>query len=272
MATDELANRIRSALGTIRRYWECTETPMLLGERGPRSAGTSLPSSTIVLRADVQITLGFWCGAILTKWPFLLDWQEWEGEKVVTRRGSLDCTDVYAMANFLDKHVDRVAEWESYGETILEEVSPLANAVRYVARPPKRDKVTIGECGHCHERVMVPLRTKVPVPSTDPDMEPLWTTVPTALTPTMVIRHKCGIAYSLEEWYKHIVGAQRRLTANDLVVELHKRLGVRYSPTTVRVWAKRGIISNKGYSAKGAALYDLREVIQELLTKGVVAA
>lgn len=255
MENQEVTAEIRDLLQVIQRYWSFTEDPMKLGKGGPSVPGSQVPASTVVLRGDVTLTLRYWVTSVLREWPSLL-----EGE-------SLDCTSVPDMAFFLWTEAGRIAEWGSYGATLIADLYPLAAQVRFVARPPKRDKVRIGDCPRCQEPVLVNPLQRVPVPSTDPEAMPLWGVVPTALVRSLVVRHRCGETMTMDQWYERIVGKGRRLTAEVVVRELHQRLGLRYSPATVRVWAKRGLISTKGYSSTGHSLYDLREVIEALMAR-----
>lgn len=262
-----IATEIREHLRTIRRHWAATADPMMLGDGG-RSGGSRLPSSTIVLRADVVLSLAFWVHALLDEWPAVLDHlSEGEDGTLTTWTETLDCTDVIAMAFLLDNEADRIAGWATFGPTCAEDLRPLAAAVRSVARPPLRDTVTIGDCPQCHEPVKVRLTSRVPQPSTDPEHYAPWTTVPSGTLPPSVIRHTCGYALTLEQWHTKLIGTQRPLLAVDVVREVHKRLGLRYSPLTVRTWARRGLVGTRGQSHAGESLYDLHEVLRYLVRR-----
>jgi hypothetical protein len=144
--------------------------------------------------------------------------------------------------------------------------------VRSIAKPPKRDAVAIGDCHRCGEPVKVRLTQRVPQPTTDPAAYPAWTSAPSTTARGVVIRHSCGEAMTLDQWHEKLVGNGRPLTADQVVKEIHQRLGLRYSATTVRVWSRRGLFGNHGYSATGQALYDLREVLEALVSRDATRA
>lgn len=232
------------ALSVIKRYWAFTEEPPASGW-GNGTTGSRPPASTIVLRADVALSLRFWL-------------------RYLSLPERVDCTDVLSMTEVLSRHAGEFGEWEG---AATKELMALAHAVRMVARPPQRDRVRIGDCPRCHKAVRVSLTQRVPLPTTDPEKYPLWTDAPTASLADTLIRHPCGETATLEQWYIRLVGSNRRMVADEVVKELHSRLGVRISPGTLRVWSRRGMIPSRGYSAKGAALYDLREVIVAYITR-----
>lgn len=64
------ADQIREHLTTIIATWNHTADPMNAGHG--TSDGAPLPSSTIVLRADITNLLAYWVHALVDEWPAVL--------------------------------------------------------------------------------------------------------------------------------------------------------------------------------------------------------
>ena len=270
MTEPEIATAIAERLRMIREHWWATSDPMRLGD-GSGSGRNALPGSTIVLRADVTHTLAFWVHALVDEWPSVL--QSIAGEpgalEVVTT--TIDCTDVVAMCELLERETERLAEWQ-YAESIAEELRPLALAVRHVAKPPRRESVTIGDCRSCGHPVKVRVMQSVPVPTTDPAALSPWTSAPAALALGSLVKHPCGLAMTIEQWHYELVGTRRLMRATDITKELHSRIGVRADPTAVRQWMRQGHVTHRGQANDGQVLYDLHEVLAYVVNRDATHA
>ena len=263
--TDDLAVEIRQHLNTIRRHWANTATPMNAGHG--HSNGTPLPSSTIVLRADITLSLAYWVHAMADKWPSVLQHLDWGPDgKLVVVTDALDCTDVPAMAALLYREANRLAAWGVYGRTLADELKPLANAARAVSAP-RADRITLGHCrcgGHITVRAVPWVR--VPQPTTDPDAYPLWTDwQPEREQPIRC--PGCRTVRTVPEWFAELVGVERPLPAGELIERIHADLGMRYSPQTVRVWANRGLIKPITQNSKGHSVFDRVQVYAALIDR-----
>ena len=270
------ADQIREHLTTIIATWNHTADPMNAGHG--TSDGAPLPSSTIVLRADITNLLAYWVHALVDEWPAVLQHLEpqhypttnpdaYPPTRLIVVTETLDCTDVYAMADLLRREADRIAVWGDYGATLATELEPLANAARLVSRPPRRDRVTLGHCtcgGHIAVRAVPWVR--VPYPTTDPSVYPPWSEYqPEHEQPIRC--PGCHVTRTIPEWFAELVGVERPLPADELVDRIHADLGMRYSPQTVRVWANRGVIKARGYSRDGRAVYDRVQVYAALIER-----
>jgi hypothetical protein len=261
-----LTATIRDHLATIRATWTATAEPMRAG-RGRTSTNT-LPSSTIVLRADITLTLAYWVHALVDQWPVVLQHltHDTAGRMIVTT-DTIDCTDVTAMADLLDREADRIAEHDEPAQRLADELEPLARAARHVSQPPRRDKVTIGtcRCGRDITTRAVPwIRT--PNPTTDPTAYPPWSDWQPAWEQKITCPG-CRSTRTLPEWLAEIVGPQRLLSAPELVELIHADLGMRYTPAAVRQWARRGMFATGGYRSDGRAVYDRVQVLASLVDR-----
>lgn len=276
---NDTASQIASHLSTIRSCWSSTADPIDAGQG--RGTGNPMPSSTIVLRADITLTLAHWVHALIDDHPVVIQHLETTIQpttnpdiyppvlyRVVT--GTIDCTDVTAMCDLLLREVQRIVEhWEGgrYAEAMAAELEPLAKAAAYVDHPPRRDRLTLGtcSCGRDVSAVAVPW-VRWPNPTTDPDELPHWTD----WMPAWEQRIRCPGCHTtrtLTEWLAEIASPRRLLAAPEIVDLIHAELGMRYDPKTVRVWANRGMFRGRGYASDGRALYDRVQVLAALIDR-----
>ena len=279
-AQPDSAHLLEEHLTDIIRHWDSTAEPMNPGVGGSLSSGIALPSSTIVLRADITRTLAFWVHALLDDHPVVLQRLEngaippsapraHPPHRLIVVTDTLDCTDVPAMAGLLRREIPRLLEWADgkWVETIIDDLQPLATAARLVSRPPKRDRITLGYCtcgGQISARAVRWARD--PHPTTNPAVYPLWSEYrPVHAQPIQC--PSCRVTRTVPEWLTEIVGTERALPADELVDRIHADLGMRYSPKTVRVWANRGYIKARGYARDGRAVYDRVQVYAALIER-----
>lgn len=278
-----IATQIRTHLATIRATWDATAEPMNSGHGGA-SGDPALPSSTIALRADIARTLAYWVHALIDERPSVIqhldriyypttDPDAYPASRLIVVTDTLDCTDVWAMADLLDREADDLAQWLdpqglSYGQTLADELQPLAHEASLVSRPPRRDKITLGPCPACGWvlRAIAVRWVRRPQPTTDPDTYPLWTAYQPERDAPIKCRG-CKTTKALTEWQAAILGAERLLSAAQLVEHLHETLGMRVSPVTLRVWATRGTIQTRGHARDGRALYDRVQVLAALMER-----
>ena len=262
----DLAGAIRQHLVIITEHWRHTDDPMQHGMGG--TSGRVLPASTVVLRADVTLTLAFWVHALVDEWPSVMQTLAADDDgklRIVTT--SLDCTDVYAMAAMLDRERHRIAEWDTFGQTCADDLEPLAAQVRLVSKPPKRDRIAVGECPCGRTVTAKAVRwVRLPVPTSDPRVLAPWTQFQPSQDQLITCKG-CGRRETLLGWREAIVGVQRMLTADQLVEVIHTELGMRYDPKTVKVWAHRGLIQSRGQSHDGRTLYDRVQVFAALMER-----
>ena len=278
-----IATQIRAHLATIRAAWANTADPMNIGH-GTASGDPTMPSSTIVLRADITRTLAYWVHALIDERPSVIQHLEqrhypttdpaaYPASRLIVVTDTLDCTDVWAMADLLDREADDLAQWLdpqglSYGQTLADELQPLAHEAALVSHPPRRDKITLGPCPACGWtlRAVAVRWVRRPQPTTDPAAYPLWTPYGPERDAPIECRG-CKTTKTLTEWQAAILGAERLLSAAQLVEHLHERLGMRVSPITLRVWATRGTIQTRGHARDGRALYDRVQVLAALMER-----
>lgn len=273
-----LAETLRAQLDTIAATWDDTASPMNHGT-GAGSGAPALPSSTIVLRADIVLTLAFWVHALVEAHPVVLqhleqvpipttDPEALKPWAYIVTTGSIDCTDVLAMCDLLDSEAERIAEWEDYGQTLVDELEPLAQHARLVSRPPRRERLDVGPCPTCGRAVLAKAVHwhRLPIPTSDPDTLPPWSQWQPAQDQLITCKG-CGRRETLLGWRAAIVGAERLLSADQLAEEIHTWFGIRTSPVTVRVWARRGLIQTRGYMRDGRAVYDRVQVFAALMNR-----
>lgn len=275
-APADLATQIRDHLTTIRAAWADTAQPMNHGHGN--ATGTPLPASTIALRADITLTLAYWVHALVDAHPVVLQRLEQvpvpttdpghTGWTLITVTDTLDCRDVPDMCDLLDRETTRIAEQPDAAQMLVDELAPLADHARLVSRPPKRDRLDVGPCPTCGRALLVkaPKWVRLPVPTTDPDLLPPWTPWQPAQDQLLTCKG-CGRRGTLLEWRAAMVGSERLLSADELVEEIHAWFGLRYSPVTIRVWARRGLIQCRGYMRDGRAVYDRVQVFAALMDR-----
>lgn len=268
------AATIRTHLDTLTDAWPDTADPMNAGHGG--GTETALPSSTIVLRADITLTLAYWCHALIAAAPVVLQHlQPGPDGKLTVITGTLDCTNVPAMAALLHREADRIAEhWDDgqYAPRLIDDLEPLARTAHAVSRPPRKDRITLGHCtcgGHIAARA-VPW-TRVPNPTTDPTAYPAWSDWQPAHEQSIRCPG-CHATRTVPEWLAEIVGPQRLVDAVELVDLIHADLGMRCTPAAVRVWVNRRLIEPRGKARDGRNLYDRAQVYAALVNRDRQAA
>lgn len=273
----DLPNLIRTQLDTIASTWAATATPMNHGHGS--GSGIALPSSTITLRADITLTLAFWVHALVDTYPAVLQTLEPVPVPTTSRdpddawttrltTDTIDCTDVHQMTWLLSREAHRIADWDDFGYTLATELKPLVDHARLVAQPPRRDKLELGPCPDCGRTITAKAVrwVRLPIPTNNPDELAPWTEYQPAHDQKVTCRG-CRRQETIAGWRKAIVGVQRGLSAEELVEEIHTWFGMRYSPITIRVWARRGFIHTKGYTRDGRAYYDRVQVFAALMDR-----
>ena len=273
------ADDARANLDTIARGWRHVLDPIHttgsgVSQGGIRPATEDEREEPPDARLDTPRVLAFWVHAALDEWPTILQTLEPDehGNLHLVTTQSIDCTDVPAMARLLHREVDRIVDWvepgHDYGHTFTSEITALARAVKRVAWPPKGDRLTIGECPTCGRRVRVkaPTWLHLPQPTTNPATYPEWAWLPNNARP---ITCRCGVSDNLQGWIARIVPFEERepMKAEELVEAIRVGLGMRYSPLTVRVWARRGLVKSVGKSKDGHATFDLTQVMAMLINR-----
>lgn len=281
------ADQAREHLATIRKGWRHVLDPIQTTGGGSIQR-TERPATDDELdvppdaRLDTPLTLAFWVHAALDEWPNLLerpqhvpqpttDPDAYPAWTIRMRTITVDCGNVYAMVDLLDREADRIAGWaepgHDFGATFVTELERAARSVARVAWPPKGDRMTIGDCPACGRRVRVkaPAWRRVPQPTTDPDAYAMWSDWhPERGKP---IACRCGLEDTLEGWRERMAGPSLLLTAEQLVVDIREQLGMRYQSGVVRQWARRGMVVTRGYSKQGHALYDRTQVLAALIAR-----
>jgi hypothetical protein len=253
--TEDLAATLHDQLTSLIGDWSATAEPMNHGD-GHGSGAPALPSSTITLRADITLTLAYWVHAFLDAHPDAMD-------SVIG--GTLDCTDVPAMADLLRDQRHVIAGWDEYGATLTAELQPLVDHARLVARPPRRDKTVIGPCPVCGFSVQAKgVRwVRLPIPTSNPSVLAPWTPWQPERDQVITCRG-CQRTDTITGWRHAMLGTEELLSADELVEQIHAHFGLRYSPITIRVWARRGLIQPAGYRWDGRAVYDRVQVFAAL--------
>lgn len=270
----------RKSLSTIIRGWRHVLDPIQTSSGGTTRGGIRPATEDEVpdppdARLDTPRTLAFWVHAALDEWPAILqtlqpvDPDKPDGKLHLVTTETIDCADVLAMAELLHREAGRIVNWvedtHDFGATFVSELAELARVVSRVAWPPKGDRLTIGECPECGRRVRIkaPHWLHMPQPTTDPTAYPEWAWLPSHAKP---ITCRCGISDHLEGWIGRIVPFEERepKTADEIVVIIQERMGLRYQPLTVRTWQRRGLIKIADYSKTGHARYDVTQVLAAL--------
>lgn len=276
----------RDHLATIQRGWKHVLNPIRVErgatQGGPRAATEDDLELPIDPSIDTPVTLAFWVHAAIDEWPHMLERRDlvpqpttdpstYSAWTIRTTLDTINCSDVHAMCDLLDREADRLATWvegsHDFGGSFVEDLARHARAVSRVAWPPKGDRMVIGECPACGSRLRVkaPAWRRVPQPTTDPDEYPPWSDWHPDRDRPIVCR--CGLSKTLTEWREILAGPSLLLTAEQIVADVHEQLGMRYDPATVRQWARRGLIRKEGESAKGHALYDRTQVLAALMAR-----
>lgn len=279
----------RKSLDTISRGWRHVLDPIQT-TGGSTTRGGIRPATEDEIdfapdaRLDTPRTLAFWVHAAIEEWPAILQTlqPDDDGQLQLVTTETIDCTNVTAMTDLLHREANRIVEWvepgHDYGATFIAELDALARAVARVAWPPKGDRLTIGDCPACGRRVRVKAPTwhkrpaHVPQPTTDPTAYADWTWIVPEGAEWEADRAKpivcrCGLEDDLEGWRQRMAGPSLLLTAEQIVVDVREQLGMRYQAASVRQWARRGLITSRGYSKQGHALYDRTQVLAALIDR-----
>lgn len=288
-------DQARTHLATIHNGWRHVLDPIRV-DRGGTTQGGTRPATEDDLdlppdaRLDTPVMLAFWVHAATHQWPAILDTAtqvpvpttdpHHTGWTIHVTTGTIDCTNVHAMCDLLDREADRLTDWvddatgRNFGATFVTELERHATAVARVAWPPKGDRMVIGDCPACGRRIRVKapkwVQDQVPQPTTDPATYPAWTVLPGATWRPVRDRPvacRCGKEDTIEGWRERLAGPVLHLTAEQLVEDIHAQLGLRYQPLTVRTWQRRGLCSVVGYNAQGRALYDRTQVLAALMAR-----
>lgn len=281
----------RASLDTIARGWSHVLDPIRTTGSGVTQGGVRPATEDEVelppdARLDTPRVLAFWVHAALDEWPTILQTLEEDehGHLQLVTTETIDCSDVLAMAELLHREADRLVEWvepgHDYGQTFVTELAAIARAVSRVAWPPKGDRLTIGECPACGRRVRVkapawyrrPVR--VPQPTTDPKRYDEWAWFVPEHAEWEPDRDKpivcrCGVQDTLDGWRQRMTGTTKDVpkTADEIVVIIRERMGLRYQPLTIRTWQRRGMIKIADYSPSGHARYDVVQVLAALIDR-----
>ena len=277
------ADVAREHLATIRKGWRHVLDPIETTTTSSGSRGDTIRPATEDeadeqlppdARFDTPRVLAFWVHAALEQWPTILQTLQpgADGKLRLETTETIDCGDLYAMVDLLDREAGRITGWvdgdRDFGATFVGDLTKLAKAVARVAWPPKGDRITIGDCPACGRRVRVkaPTWLLLPQPTTDPHAYAEWEWMPDRAGD---ITCRCGISDTLEGWHGRMVPFEERepMTADQLVVVIRQELGMKYEPAVLRQWSRRGMISTRGYSEKGHALYDRTQVLAALLDR-----
>lgn len=289
------ADDARKSLTTISKGWRHVLDPIATTSSGATRGGTRPATEderelAPDARLDTPRTLAFWVHAALDEWPAILqtlqpiDSGKPDGDLHLVTTETIDCSDVPAMVDLLHREADRIAAWtepgHDYGHTFVTELDALARAVSRVAWPPKGDRLTLGDCPMCGRRVRVKAPTwrqrprEVPQPTTDPTAYGEWTLIVPDGAPWEPVRDKsiacrCGLTDTLEGWQARMApdGEQGPKTADELVVIIRERMGLRYQPLTIRTWQRRGMIQIADYAKTGHARYDVTQVLAALTAR-----
>ena len=280
------AQAARDHLTTIRNGWRHVLDPIKV-QRGGTIQTSERPATEDELdlppdaRLDTPITLAFWVHAAIDEWPTILQTLEEgpDGNLRLETTKTVDCGNVYAMADFLDEQADRLAAWvddtgHDYGATFVDELAAAARAVSKVAWPPKGDRMVIGDCPACFRRLRIKApawrQDEVPQPTTDPAAYPAWTVLPGATwrpDRDKPIACRCGREDTFDGWRDAIAGPSLKLTAKQLVADIRAQFGMRYEPVTIRTLARRGLFKAVDYDERGQALYDRTQVLAALMAR-----
>lgn len=283
---EALTEAAREHLATITKGWRYVLDPIDTPASGttrnrPRPATEDEADQQIPpdARLDTPRDLAFWVHAAIDEWPTILQTLQPDehGHLQLVTTETINCSDVYAMADLLHREAGRIAAWVEgpydYGATFVAELSKLARAVARVAWPPPADRLVIGDCPACDRLLRVKAPTwrqqRSPQPTTDPDTYPAWITLPDAAWEPVrdrPIACRCGKEDTFEGWRQALAGPTLLLTSEELVKDIREQFGLKYQPLTVRTWARRGLIRTAGYRG-GRAVYDRTQVLAALMAR-----
>ena len=254
-ATDP-ADLLRDDLRTIRECWDAM-TPKLaaarptatIGDTGARTSNrhdqdngdhnTDVDRITIAVsaRGDVLAVLASWCKVVI-------DDQD-------LRHAHIDGHSIDDVTYFLDRWAAWLAEHEACDD-VRREVRECLQAVRDCLPRPRPDSVWIGDCPVTigQEGDRVECGTPIRVKSGEP------------------IRCRgCGTDDTLDGWMLRLVGHHDLVTAPQLTMLLHQRMGIRVTQDQIRQWVRRGTIRVADYRRDGrstVALFDRSDVFTSL--------
>lgn len=166
---------------------------------------------------------------------------------------SVQAGDLHDLVNFLRTHLQWFAGHE-VAPTAAQALADAAAKVRGITDPYRRTHVRVGAC---------PVKV---TPEGTTDTIECGTSVRVRLGAghLQLVRCKgCGTSDTLDGWVVRMVG-QQVVTAEELVVLLHRRLGLRMTRVGIRTWKHRGLIRAVDTTAAGEDLFNFGEVAQAL--------
>lgn len=235
----EIENRLRHDLWTIMSLWDELLIPSSgAGQRVKASKEPPMPISAHILdvRRTAVADLAFWAKVIHDKRE-LTD--------------SLDLGDVFATGRLIERHAAWLVDNEDADPGACHDVARIARDVRKIARPERREWVSLGEC---------------PVTLARNGEQVVCGTEVRAYPDTDFVRCPgCGTEDTRDWWRSKVIGTRPRLvTAVQLVDVLILDVRVSVDVATVRQWVKRGKVTKAGKDERGRTLYDWAQVIADM--------
>lgn len=246
--SDDPYPRILKALKTIIENYDATLEPVRRapGSRVDTSHEAPLPISADVLdkRAMCRSRMAGWCLVVI------------EDRDLHTEH--LSGLDVFGMADLLKRHADWLGGHEAAAE-VVDELEASARDLRGIAVPYRKDWQSLGAC---------PLE----VDSTDgpvlcggqvrayPDKDPKC--------------QSCDVEAVTTWWEQRMFTdpeLRKLLTADELVMFIHKQFGRPVTKVAIRQWVARKIIAKADTDDKGRTLYDKGAVAYALERRKILA-
>lgn len=248
------ADELRGHLRTIRNLWpemlprlksasattftgtgSRTSTPKA-ADNGDHNADVTALDVVLSTRGDIITVLNGWVCVVL--------------EDYELTQTCVDGSDVFALAEVLDRWAGRLIEHEAFDD-LLDEVATCASQVQRIARPTRRDWLVIGTCPCVNDETGKVCGGNVRA----------WPDAEQERDPKCV---ECGTEAVVAWWMSHMIDdpASRPLVnAGELIGVIAYQLHWTVTHDQVRQWATRGKIERAGRDGKGRTLYDHRAVI-----------